>query len=614
MNLSRDIVKHGELQIKTTKRSGTLLRKKEKHVYEREALVALCVHDGKIPLLEWYPNRPAMHTHQPDKVVDLLDCLYVNPIIGNSSDFIVGFSEERPPLEFGACNAAECKAWVEAIGHTLKRLSCLNSTENEYCPVPHQQHEIGEASTAEYSSDRVDPPQPSVSSPTPPPRLHLKKTAQYKRDRLLSLSDQIPLQNIPITGRVTRQSSASRESPLSPKAIDALCRTFSEDDSKSPRSPSAFPLRTEKILTANDDTPPALPPRKSASLSSAVNSPRNSDSMIAAKVLKYNYDVPLSDVKNESDYNQLPLRNAYPSRNDVYTAMTFKDDEGIANSLQEMCKLRLQTTSGSSSGSRTSSLSDSHRSSNNDEYHPLSPPPRPPKGLSVSNNQYDVLISPPPIQPQFDAFKDALNKPRTVSLLLTTCVEHIAFCEVLGKVWIAGWSPTSELCLKGVIHFGDQVVQIGDQLVEKIGDVQKAIYECAIPGKPLEIKVRQIPHGEVFSIVKPQNPKKSIGIIMHKRKNRVESVEDKSPARASGLQSRLAPYVYGPTDVPAVITEVNDVPLNPFARNDSFFHRLEQIPPGGPCNIIVHPYDLVKLIKQQLKTNIKNYKKFFYDS
>lgn len=64
--------------------------------------------------------------------------------------------------------------------------------------------------------------------------------------------------------------------------------------------------------------------------------------------------------------------------------------------------------------------------------------------------------------------------------------------------------------------------------------------------------------------------------------------------------------------MPAVITEVEGIPLNPFAKNEQFFQRVEKLPQGTSFNIIIHPCDLIKLIKCQLKTQ-KNYKKFLHD-
>ena len=68
------------------------------------------------------------------------------------------------------------------------------------------------------------------------------------------------------------------------------------------------------------------------------------------------------------------------------------------------------------------------------------------------------------------------------------------------------------------------------------------------------------------------------------------------------------------SEVPAVITEVDGIPLSLYARNEQFFHRLEQIPIDSPVNITLHPNDFCVLLARQLKTQIKEYLNFVHDS
>ena len=90
-------------------------------------------------------------------------------------------------------------------------------------------------------------------------------------------------------------------------------------------------------------------------------------------------------------------------------------------------------------------------------------------------------------------------------------------------------------------------------------------------------------------------------------------IEEKSLAWQMQLPSRMEPYIYGAKDVPAVITEVDGFPLNPFDRSEQFFARLEKLEPNSTFNLIIHPSDLVKLIRKQLKQS-RNFKRFIHDS
>ena len=68
--------------------------------------MALCVHNSQIPLLEWYPAANEILNHEPTKVLDLFECLFVHISIGDDRCFVIGFVDKnRPVIEFAARNA-----------------------------------------------------------------------------------------------------------------------------------------------------------------------------------------------------------------------------------------------------------------------------------------------------------------------------------------------------------------------------------------------------------------------------------------------------------------------------------------------------------------------------
>lgn len=85
-----------------------------------------------------------------------------------------------------------------------------------------------------------------------------------------------------------------------------------------------------------------------------------------------------------------------------------------------------------------------------------------------------------------------------------------------------------------------------------------------------------------------------------------------SKAAKIGIPAKMTPFLYGRTEVAAVITEIDGIPMNLFATNEQFYKRLEKIPNGNEIKIIIQPHDFVKLIKQQLKT-LKNLKRFLHE-
>jgi len=179
-------------------------------------------------------------------------------------------------------------------------------------------------------------------------------------------------------------------------------------------------------------------------------------------------------------------------------------------------------------------------------------------------------------------------------------------------VRIAGWTPEQDPNLKDKIHFADEIIQVNGADIRSIQQLH-LLYPTVTPGTPIELKILSIPQGSIYSMQRPINPRRDMGIILRKKKNEISLIEERSLAYQMQIPNRIEPYIYGTKDVSVVITEVDGLPLNPFDRNEQFYSRLEQIKPHEQFYLIVHPNDFFKLIKQQLKL-MKNFKRFIHDS
>ena len=124
-----------------------------------------------------------------------------------------------------------------------------------------------------------------------------------------------------------------------------------------------------------------------------------------------------------------------------------------------------------------------------------------------------------------------------------------------------------------------------------------------------------MPHGSTYVIKKPNDlyTPRSFGIIFHKKKNRIEEIVPLSKAAKAGIPAKMSPFLYGRSEVASVITEVDGIPLNPFAINEQFYRRVEKVPNGSEVKLVIQPHDFVKLVKKQLKTT-KNLKKFVHEN
>lgn len=202
---------------------------------------------------------------------------------------------------------------------------------------------------------------------------------------------------------------------------------------------------------------------------------------------------------------------------------------------------------------------------------------------------------------------------------MTLLVEHVAFVDNGGKiVWIAGWSPLVDQSLRNILHFGDQVVEMAGIPLLNVKQLRD-IYANAEPGVQIPLLLRANDSARVYTLTRPENPRKELGIVLHKRENKISSIEPGSAAYQAQIPARLPPYFLldrrktTKNDVSAVITELDGVPLSLY-QNDQFYRRLDKLPVGTPINLTLHPKDFCALVARNLKSQNLKCKRFVRDS
>uniref|UniRef100_A0AC34FKY0 PH domain-containing protein n=1 Tax=Panagrolaimus sp. ES5 TaxID=591445 RepID=A0AC34FKY0_9BILA len=92
--------------------------------YGKVLYVALCIHDSKIPFLEWYDEKNGHGViigHEPLKVLDLIDVNDVRVCPDNNKAFIISFDDpERHPIEFLAEDYQLACYWVDELNISLR--------------------------------------------------------------------------------------------------------------------------------------------------------------------------------------------------------------------------------------------------------------------------------------------------------------------------------------------------------------------------------------------------------------------------------------------------------------------------------------------------------------
>ncbi|PAV76503.1 hypothetical protein WR25_08782 isoform C [Diploscapter pachys] len=129
---------------------------------------------------------------------------------------------------------------------------------------------------------------------------------------------------------------------------------------------------------------------------------------------------------------------------------------------------------------------------------------------------------------------------KTVDIPLSLLIEHLLFVEAFGRVWVAGW--TQQLEDKGYRHsfsFADELIQVGNTPIRGIDNIPDVFYTSSMGPEPISLILRITPYAKIIRLKKPINPNKEIGIVMHKNKNRIGSVEPDSIASRRGVSIHM---------------------------------------------------------------------------
>lgn len=641
----REIVFKGQLQQKITKKYGTLFRRK-RVIYDDELWVVLCVHEGGnggIPHMEWYDNLQSIYDHRPRTVQDLLDCQYVNVAIGEERCIVIGFVDKnRPILELSAPSLEARQQWIDKLTTTLRRLKCLiddngaeQADENNAC-YPRADNEyiaLNDIDAQESASSFVQSKSKSHSSCSTVG--HSVNHNQQQTTKKFPILDTIPTDlssstsNLPTsydleeTNILMKQQNVKAQlnqrmqisSPTCSGTIphnsrETIKHQISQENAIINATKQVDALNEQRNLVSRKDDyeeeqliPPPLPPRKDHQLHAQQQQQQSIP-------LLPNSPIPsspptTSHLNSSFDDFQSQYDRLIPNISHQYELLTcFSCPQHKTNG--PIC---ISDISSSTSIANDSTPTSSTRNSDVEKR-------------SLPEAQYDILsntlqLSNFSSDNNFvdDIFLENMSRPRKISLALSVLVENVAFVDNGKKIWIAGWSPKVDTNLRNIVHFGDEVVKISGIEIQNIQQLSE-IYAKTRPGVPIELLLRANPRSKVFTLLKTENPKKEMGIVLHKKKNKIAFIERMSPADCSGIPTHLPPYFFNPSphrdEVPAIITELDGIPMDLYARNDQFFRRLEQKPIGSSINLTIHPEDFCKLIASQLKIR-KNFNHFVHN-
>ncbi|CAJ0583607.1 unnamed protein product, partial [Mesorhabditis spiculigera] len=537
------VLKCGTLKKKTTSMVG-LFFKKEKVIYEDPIQCHLCLHRETL-YLEWYKNNEDCLTHQ-GRLQPLLDrTIYKVQVDMKDENTFVLINTDNPKDEsdvvhWTAPNVRLRDEWVEAIEKGLEGLGVyLGAKRSPFYQFNLKPWWKEVAVEKDYSMLEND-----IDEELCPAMIEAIATRDAARKASMENS-----------ALYATTSNGHNKAPLavtSPEFEISGCESPSEQEEvpETFAPPTPFPRPTPKkdfVFNEKETASPldiAIPPPsqdQAASATGAYGVPRA-------------YDIPRH------------LAALSPS-----------------------CEKRL--SSALSTTSIASSSTDSRGSADLKE----------PRRVSISflapyvENGYE--------KPRRSSMHTlpSLKQLRDISISLTMMIENVIIVDVGRRLWVAGWSRKVDNQVSCIFRVGDELVKVGKCPVGDLEGLHSLYHRESKPGHPLMLQIRPMPNAVTFQLTKPIQENKSLGIELHKQKNRIAKISPDSPAYMRGVPATLPAYFDAGKDTPAVITEVNHRRLNPYSRDAEFEKRLISVWPGQSFTITLQPYDFIRELKRQLR-------------
>ncbi|EFO24132.1 hypothetical protein LOAG_04351 [Loa loa] len=570
MNEQREIVKANWLQHVVHKKGGTLHRKK-KILYEEGKWVVLCVHSDRIPLLEWYFSEGFMHGHRPSKVIDLLHSSFVRVTISDPSrrSFMIGFMDcSRDAIELSALTIEDCDDWIWSITSTLVRLKCLTESTNLYISVPDFASESSETTEQFIYEDAGLDEVPKELAPSLP--ISTPRNPEYERIRFLSLTTQsCRIPSLPRTlstekKKVTNHGVMKTPPPLPPRNIlssqvqvlESGAKRFSIYDNPKNRASSSF---GDSLSVEGRPGDVSVIPQNS--LYSSLEVPTSLDTEIAAPIslcsesMKRGYSVPAGTL------NVTIAHSGRITGNDSFL-LDYDAPSGMISRISPVTSTMVQKAHSACERNNSEMLAEDHNHS------------------QIINNS------------------GISNGLRNLTVQPFICMQHIAYVDFGGKVWLTGWTAVAEKYLAGQLFVGDQLVRIADVDIYSTQQIPFIFSAASKTGLSINIAIQRVPHGTIYTLHKTKQ-KFDAGLILNKRKIKLADVLEGSPAWEAGIRPSV-PAVTRTGTTPACITCIDRHALNIFSKDDEVFRHIDTLP-LSVFTVVVQPYDFVKFLKKSLK-------------
>nr|CAD2201143.1 unnamed protein product [Meloidogyne enterolobii] len=110
---------------------------------------------------------------------------------------------------------------------------------------------------------------------------------------------------------------------------------------------------------------------------------------------------------------------------------------------------------------------------------------------------------------------------------------------------MAGWKPIADKSLQNILHFGDELCQVAGITIYSVKQLPE-IYTNSTPGIPIELVIKPNFNAQIYTLKKESENGKDLGIVLHKKKNKISSIIKGSPAYLASIPDSLPSYFIFP--------------------------------------------------------------------
>lgn len=488
--------------------------------------------------------------------------------------FMIGFVDcSRDAIELSALTIEDCGDWIRSTTSALMRLKCLTESINLYISLPDFASESLRATEQFLHEDAHLNEVPEELAPS----ISAARYSNYERIKFLSSTQLFGISHLPRTLNAEEKKAKNHRVMKTPPPLPPRNISFSEVQvlKTSAERCSIYDHPKNRTSISFGDSPVVEERAEDVSAN-----PGNSITLEEPTLLDTEITTPVSL------YSESVKRG--------YSVPTGTLNASIAHSRRI-------------TGSDSSSLDYDSLSGSISRIFPITNISLQKTHSTYKENSSGMLAE-EQNQSQITSNSGISSGLRNLTVQPFICMQHIAYTDFGGKVWITGWTAIAEKYLTDQLFIGDQLVRIADVDIYSTQQIPLIFSATFKTGFSVNIAIQRVPYGTIYTLQKTTQ-KFETGLMLDKRKNKLADVLEGSPAWKAGIRP-LVPAVTRTGTTPACITCVNRHGLNMFSKNDEVLRQIDTLP-LSIFTVMVQPYDFVKLLKRSLK-KLKNVSDFVH--